>query len=428
MKRLWALLTLLLLIPSSVVGFSQMTQTSFSAGERLTGAKLQAAVNVASAYWNTTVLAGGNRFTVGLGDTLLVLNLISTDSLLVTGNADIQSPFIFNDEGNAIDARFEGDTKDSLLVIDGSNDRVRMYGDVRLDSTVTIRTLSVPGRTVLDSLDVQGPAVLDTVSSQVSTVQDLRGTGDIDFTNGTVTVAAPTENSHASTKFYVDNASAASGGNEFADDVFRVQDNADATKEFAFQISGVTSGQTRTGTIQNTNGTFEWTGHSMSSHSDDGTLATKTNINDGDWSGTDLAIANGGTNTSSFAGSDHVVYFDGSKFKTHLDKDNYAVLNVVGTISAQWQLTAAINSSDDLVDKNYVDTEVASAGGAAMRSEEFTTSGTWTRPNDVDLVWIFAIGGGGGGGGATAIALLRALAVAVAVNFWNGGLFGSMRM
>lgn len=42
----------------------------------------------------------------------------------------------------------------------------------------------------------------------------------------------------------------------------------------------------------------------------------------------------------------------------------FARLDQAETISQEWQLTAAINSSDDLVDKNYVDTAVAGAGGA----------------------------------------------------------------
>jgi hypothetical protein len=36
------------------------------------------------------------------------------------------------------------------------------------------------------------------------------------------------------------------GGTEFADDVFRIQDDGDPTKELAFQVSGVGAGTTRT--------------------------------------------------------------------------------------------------------------------------------------------------------------------------------------
>jgi hypothetical protein len=40
--------------------------------------------------------------------------------------------------------------------------------------------------------------------------------------------------------------SGGAGGTEFADDVFRIQDDADPTKELAFQVSGVGAGTTRT--------------------------------------------------------------------------------------------------------------------------------------------------------------------------------------
>lgn len=42
----------------------------------------------------------------------------------------------------------------------------------------------------------------------------------------------------------------------FLDSVFRVQDNGDTTKQFAFQVSGVTAGNTRTATVPNTDFTM----------------------------------------------------------------------------------------------------------------------------------------------------------------------------
>jgi hypothetical protein len=54
-------------------------------------------------------------------------------------------------------------------------------------------------------------------------------------------------------------ASAASIGTEFADDVFRIQDEGDATKQIAFQASGITTGTTRTLTAPDASGTLALT-------------------------------------------------------------------------------------------------------------------------------------------------------------------------
>jgi hypothetical protein len=48
----------------------------------------------------------------------------------------------------------------------------------------------------------------------------------------------------------------ATGGNEFADNVFRIQDDGDSTKEMAFEISGLTTATTRTWTLPDSNDTF----------------------------------------------------------------------------------------------------------------------------------------------------------------------------
>ena len=42
----------------------------------------------------------------------------------------------------------------------------------------------------------------------------------------------------------------------FSDSTFRVQDNGDATKQLAFECSGITTGTTRTMTVPNNSGTI----------------------------------------------------------------------------------------------------------------------------------------------------------------------------
>jgi hypothetical protein len=46
------------------------------------------------------------------------------------------------------------------------------------------------------------------------------------------------------------------GGNDFVDNVFRIQDDGDNTKEIAFQASGITTGTTRTLTVEDKDGTI----------------------------------------------------------------------------------------------------------------------------------------------------------------------------
>jgi len=67
--------------------------------------------------------------------------------------------------------------------------------------------------------------------------------------------------------------SAASITGEFSDSVFRINDDADATKQLAFQISGLTTGTTRTITVPDASGTLVLT-------SDLATVATSGSYND----------------------------------------------------------------------------------------------------------------------------------------------------
>jgi hypothetical protein len=65
------------------------------------------------------------------------------------------------------------------------------------------------------------------------------------------------------------NATGGGGGPTFPDNTFAVQDNADATKQLAFEVSGVTTGTTRTMTVPDVSGTLALTSATQ-------TLANKT--------------------------------------------------------------------------------------------------------------------------------------------------------
>ena len=65
--------------------------------------------------------------------------------------------------------------------------------------------------------------------------------------------------------------------------------------------------------------------------------------------------------------------------------ENHRVTNVATPVA-----------SSDAATKSYVD---AAVGGVVSRSQTFTSSGTFTVPTGVTMVWVTAVGGGGGGGG-----------------------------
>ena len=58
------------------------------------------------------------------------------------------------------------------------------------------------------------------------------------------------------TTAYVDNQVTTGAPTEFADNVFRVKDNSDATKKLAFECSGISGSTTRTMTVPDTDGTI----------------------------------------------------------------------------------------------------------------------------------------------------------------------------
>jgi hypothetical protein len=89
-------------------------------------------------------------------------------------------------------------------------------------------------------------AALQALSGVSASSEDL-GT----FTGGTIPDGCTVKEALQELETAVEGAVA--GGSEFADDIFRVQDNADPTKEIAFQASGITAGQTRTITMPDAN-------------------------------------------------------------------------------------------------------------------------------------------------------------------------------
>ena len=73
----------------------------------------------------------------------------------------------------------------------------------------------------------------------------------------TATTQSASDNStKVATTAYVDNQVSSGAASEFADNVFRVKDNSDASKKLAFECSGISGSTTRTMTVPNTDGTI----------------------------------------------------------------------------------------------------------------------------------------------------------------------------
>ena len=116
----------------------------------------------------------------------------------------------------------------------------------------TTRTLTVPDAS--DTLVVLAAA--QTLTNKTIALGSNTVTGAL--ANGiTATTQSASDNStKVATTAYVDNQVSAGGTNEFADNVFRVKDNSDASKKLAFECSGISGSTTRTMTVPNTDGTI----------------------------------------------------------------------------------------------------------------------------------------------------------------------------
>ena len=148
----------------------------------------------------------------------------------------------------------------SAIVTDDNGFRIRDNSDNTKQlafecsgiSGSTTRTLTVPDAS--DTLVVLAAA--QTLTNKTIALGSNTVTGAL--ANGiTATTQSASDNStKVATTAYVDNQVPAGATNEFADNVFRVKDNSDASKKLAFECSGISGSTTRTMTVPNTDGTI----------------------------------------------------------------------------------------------------------------------------------------------------------------------------
>ena len=103
------------------------------------------------------------------------------------------------------------------------------------------------GADVTDATNVNAAGAVMNSDTSTSAMQFVV---DEDNMSSDSATKVPTQQS---VKAYVDSQA---GGTEFADNVFRVKDNSDATKKLAFECSGISGSTTRTLTVPDSNGTI----------------------------------------------------------------------------------------------------------------------------------------------------------------------------
>ena len=178
---------------------------------------------------------------------------------------------ITTDDGNSIAIDLDSET---LTLAGGTGIASTSTGNTAtfaIDSTVatktgsatlTNKTIALGSNTVSGTLAQFNTAVSDatlvsTTGSETLTNKTIAlGSNTVSgaLANGiTATTQSASDNStKVATTAYVDNAVSP----EFADNVFRVKDNSDASKKLAFECSGISGSTTRTMTVPDTDGTI----------------------------------------------------------------------------------------------------------------------------------------------------------------------------
>jgi len=129
-------------------------------------------------------------------------------------------------------------TNTHILVADGTDfDNVAVTGDI----TISNAGVTAIASEVIANADINGSAAIDASKIHNGTVSNA----EFGYLDG-VSSAIQTQI----------NSLVAGAVSDVQDDSFRIQDNGDSTKEVAFEVSGVSSGTTRTLTIPNASDTI----------------------------------------------------------------------------------------------------------------------------------------------------------------------------
>lgn len=116
--------------------------------------------------------------------------------------------------------------------------------------------------TLVDGFEVRSTANYSLQAMRIGTPSNYVGLAVSSPTSYTITLpsAAPGTDTYLKYNGSAYVWAAAAGGNETADNLWRVTDNGDATKKFALEVSGVTTATTRTATVPNRDFTLDQIG------------------------------------------------------------------------------------------------------------------------------------------------------------------------
>ena len=202
-----------------------------------------------------TEIAGVPQGDVTLNGSQTLTNKTLTSPVL---NSTISGTSIKDEDNMASDSASHLATQQSIKAYVDTEIAGVPQGDI---TAVTAGTgLSGGGTTGAVSLAIDATVATLTGSQTLTNKTIVLGNNTVSgaLADGiTATTQSASDNStKVATTAYVDNQVTAGAVNEFADNVFRVKDNSDASKKLAFECSGISGSTTRTMTVPNTDGTI----------------------------------------------------------------------------------------------------------------------------------------------------------------------------
>ena len=271
--------TVALLSTLSIASGSGLTYNS-GTGEFSTNAIPNAQLANSSVTVGSTAIALGNSSTTLTGLTSITSNAVVTndDGFRIRDNSDNTKQLAFECSGISgsttrtltapdtngtiatqayVQAQITAEDLDittddgNSIAIDLDSETLTLAGGTGIASTST-------GNTATFAIDATVATLTGSQTLTNKTIVLGNNTVSGALANGiTATTQSASDNStKVATTAYVDNQVTAGQVNEYADNVFRVKDNSDASKKLAFECSGISGSTTRTMTVPDSNGTI----------------------------------------------------------------------------------------------------------------------------------------------------------------------------